>query len=813
MNKYILLTLLIFSIPLGFAADITTYQETFFVEDQVFFEVCNYESLDMTCLDSNDLDTFRLSQDCDAFAFEAKDLTCPDPVITADDQTSNLRLLDFTTSLTNSVNFTTNQDLSIAQKLYGNHLLGNTEKVEEYTRLLRDSRIEDEKCWGNSKCDISLTSNILKMLSDSDFNRSSRIYHDAMLWLESRQNPQTMEETRFIINTSSSAECFVDFESGPSITFDNQSSELIIEDYDTDTEVEFRCDRSYCVDVTDRFDEELYSSCASSNRTRTFYLDRGCWGKTRDSCDRLVTATSLSLNHLRDSNFDDGEDWVLRNKEPVPIDAERVPSSKEVLSNLYFYQATGFEEIKTWLWYTQNNEGSFSRDDKKGTTLEALYVFQEDNEEEWIQDASEWALDQRSLDGWNDVLFDSRSLQVFGPSRSPLSNNPLTITVDGTSTSFELTSDEEFEANVETTNSNVEASIENFGDRAEVSLNLLTDEDGLYSGDLIITTNPYEKIIPFSINNLPTIEFSFDNNYYFEEGIGTIQSSISKSDSVFDCDITFTEALQDKQVNIDNQNNLIFDYEVEEAGTYEVSMRYSCDTDLDHEVSGENFFTVRVYPFPPVEVGRNFETMDEEPGEFIIRNNLPEDVNVDLSFSSNVDDYTIESPIFLEEGQEASVYTYKTRPSELELLDSNNLIVRTVGYEERVPFEVQLNELTHEAVPTEYRDISTFPWVLTILLIAIISIILLVIYYVSQKPAPKTEEAKPTDLETTKEVKDDDKALGETLAAVEQASGADKEQISEDLKEEGYKDSDIEDILKDLEELGNQVQEEEPKNA
>lgn len=810
VKKYTIIILLLLSIPIAFSADITTYEDTFFVDDQVFFQACNYNTLDVSCLDSNDLNTFQLSQDCDAYGFEASDLTCPNPIITADETTSNLRLLDFTTSLQSSIDFRTEQDFSIAQKLYGNYLLGNEDKIDEYTRLLRDSRLEDEKCWGGDECDLELTADVLKMLSDSGFNRSNRIYHDAMLWLESRQNPETMEETRFVINTSSSAECFVDFESGPSITFDNQSSELIIEDYNTDSDVEFRCDRSYCVEVTDRFGEELYSSCASSNRTRTFYLDRGCWGEQRDECDRLVSATSLSLHHLRESNFDDGLDWVERNKEPVPIDAERVPSSEEVLSNLYFYQATGFEDIKTWLWYTQNNEGSFSRDDKVGTTLEALYVFQEDNAEEWIQDASEWALDQRSLDGWNNVLYDSRSLQVFGPSRSPINTNPLAVTVDGTSKSFELVSEEEFEASVETTNTNVQASVENFGNRAEVTLSLITEDDGLYGGDVIITTNPYEKIVPFSINNLPTIDFDLEGNYYFEEAIGSIDASITKSDSTFECDITFNDAFEDTTVTITNQNRVSFDYEVEEAGTYDVTMRYSCDTGLDHEVTGETFFTLRVYPFPPVEVGRNFETMNEEPGEFIIRNNLPEDINVELGFSNNVDDYTIESPIFLEENIEASVFTYKTIPSELELLDTNNLVVRTVGYEERVPFEVQLNEITHEAVPTEYREISSFPWVLTVFLLAIISIILLVIYYVSQKPTTK-EHVEEDESSTTeeKEIEEDDKALGETLAAVEQASGADKEQISEDLKQEGYKDADIEDILKDLEELGNPQEEEE----
>ena len=811
MKRILSLLLILFLLLPVVSSQLTLDKTTYYPEDQILFTACNYNSADVTCLDDSNLQTEQLNQSCSIYGFEASDLTCQTPEITVDDESEELQILDFQTSLQNALEDPIVDDLDRAKRIYGYSLLGEQSEIDRLVNELRTSRLEENKCWGDDECDLEYTVDIVSFLEDAGFNRSSRIYHDAMLWIESRQNPEVFQNGLIEVNSSTGSDCDITLENGNGESFEINNSNIksYEKDITTNSDIETYCEASHCTTVKNRFGETLYDNCVGSNQSQEFDIDRGCWRDGRE-CSDIITSKALRLNHLRNDNYDRGRNWVERNKEPVPIEAEKVPTREEVLSNMYFYEATGLDNLRSWLWFNQNNEGSFSKDDKEWTTLEALKVFNESRDEEWMVDAEDYIMRERPEQGWDDVYKAARSLDLLGPDRAPIRNTPLIISNTGSEESFDLRSEEEFEAHVDTNNEFVEACVENEGRSATVDLSLNTESDGIYSGTMSLTNSPYERKIPYSLQNIPELTFNFDENYYFQEASGDINVPIQKSDSNLSCQLSFNQVFQDRQLSIQDQNSVRMSYEVEEQDTYDIRMEYECDSSIS-TINGENVFTLRVYPHPPFAAGREFDVMRENPGEFIIRNRLDEQLTLDLSFENDVADYAIQSPVTLEGNHEASVFVYKTASSDLGAVEDNTLQVESVGHQETVPFQVELNDVVHESPPdVQKREISDFPWILTIFLIAGVMILAIITYYFMQQPAqePLPEETEE-ESEEPEEEPEEDIALGETLAAVEKAEGEDEQEIEEDLEQKGYNEEEIDDILEELDDIMQEQEKEE----
>lgn len=802
MNKKIIILLAVILIIPTTLAELTIepHSSSYNKEEQAYFKVCNAEEVKVTELNQK-LKEEKWTENCKYYNFNTENVEGTQAKIEAKKEnqtkTKTIEIKDYETILEEVLNNKDNDShLSNAKKIRAKTQLG--EPIERLVEQLKKQRIEEYKCWGEEKCDLSDTTNILKHLSHAGFNRSDRVYHDAMLWLESQQNHEEYEEWIFTINTSNNAQCElkVDGNTVEEETFNNTASQSYTRDYSTNEEVSSRCDRSYCFYIYDYFGNKVHESCRGTNKTSTFKAERGCWyDNNRERCSTLITSKAMNLNQLQDRNKEIAKDWVEENKIPVPIEAEAVKNDREILSNLYFYEATENEELRTWLWYSQSNNGSFDTEKPPLNTLEATRIFEEQRNSEWINDALDYLERTRPINGWNDLETDTLVTETMGAKRKPIKSEPSILSSEGENIEFNLESQQEFNLNYELELDKAELELDIEENTAEGTIIFEGEEDGIYTGYLHLETDGYEKSIPIVVNKQPYLNLLLESDYYLQEE-GTINVPTRKSESDLTCTIEFSNYFEEKQLNLEEERSITFQYEAEKEIKEDIELEYTCNTE-DAEFEGTESFTIRTFEKPPVNVEKNFEVISDEPESITIKNNYEETITVEFDWESESEGYTIESPVTIDKGMEADVYVYRTVESELEVTEPNTLKINSMGYETQEEIEIELDGPAHEAIPTEYREQTGFPWLVLMLVLIAIATILASLYY-TYIQANKTTKPKQ---EVEEESKGEDKPIAETLIAVDKELGETDEEIKKEVKEQGYKDEEIEEMLKELESI------------
>ena len=787
------------------ALDIDLDQSSYRVGEQINFYTC--ENISFSCLDNF---TKKDVQDgCAFYGIETRDFTCSDPAIIGEDSVKDIVLDDFEGDLEQYLPRPLSTPLHVARQVYAKSLLG--ENYDEYLLELRDVRREREKCFGVSSCDLELTTGVLRYLSLAGVNRSNRVYHDGLLWLESRQNKDFYEDWFFSIRSSDGAEC--ELASGDSVleTYTiNGSSQSFTKDYSA-TRINSTCDKRHCLTVYDYFGERIYDTCASTNSSNSFQVESGCWyDKDRLSCSNYNTARALTLNHLEDENYNLGTDWADRNIARVPIEGEAILNSRDLLGNIFFYEATGIDRLKTWIWYSQNNDGSFAETDSVYTTLEAARVFENFADEEWVQDAYDFLIDYRGQNKWSGLREEVLGYYLFNSVEPPITSRDLIYSSSTGQFDFEFQSDAGFNTQVflsdELDNiTDLEYSAQ--GNFLRGNVTLTTNDDGIYTGHLTVINSEIERNVPVVFENMPSFDLSFEDEYYFEDLGGSIDAKISKSDSQLSCNITFNDYFQDRQVNITRQERLRFDYSVPWESELEVNYQYVCTNELT-TLSDSGFFRVWTYTSPPFSVSIQEDMITTEPGEIIIENNWDHDLMLKLSLESEVDDYAVEELIELPQSSRAYTYITRVAPSDLGLAESNAVKISARGFDAVEEFEILLNENVHEPKETVIEDMADWTVFVYGFLFFIAAGVILFLFYLFAKKSnikidPQDEKSKGEQLpsQQANDSRRRERSLAESLIAVDKAMGADDSQIRKDVSSQGYADEEIDAMLKELESM------------
>ncbi|MFT4311419.1 MAG: hypothetical protein ACMXX7_02225 [Candidatus Woesearchaeota archaeon] len=798
MRKTLLLLLLLLIVAQVEAIEIK--QTTFQAGEQVYFTSCQAPTLSCGELRSAPW------EECKIYTFNTNDLTCNNPVISTETTQMTLFIANYEQNLNKFSQRRETSSLNIARQIYIKNLLGETQEIEDLIEILKQNRIERYKCWSRTNtCDLEKTIDILKYLTDAGINRTNRIYQDAMLWVESRQNKKENENFEFYFQSNSETTCTLKRGETTLNTIQvNKTTEYIIRDYEAGQELTASCQDNYCFRVRDQFGETIQNQCREGEENVRFSIEAGCFGAhTRVSCSPLITGKALSIKHLRQENLNKGKDWIEDNIRAAPIAAQRFLDNNEALANIYMYKATKNEDIRTWIWYSQNNDGSFGRQNKEFTTLEAIRIFEQNQEYEWMQDAINYIERTRPIQGYNEASEESRFFEIFSPERMPIIITPPILEGVNDPVQFKLESSTQFELEVENP-PELLVDINHEGNIATGTAEIIRTEDRRYTGYITFIEEGYEKKVPYSIVKMPTLELDFEQEYYLTQRTGSINVPIIKSNSALNCKITADSTINPLQTTLTNQRSIRLDYEAE-IGNRLVQIIYECETEFG-VIEQDYFVTIRHYETSPFTVIKQFNTITDEPGRVIVRNNIPEDITVEFEMQRAVNDYEIESPITIPRGQEANVYIYKTESTPLNVVEPNTLITKGLGYETETEFEIFLDGIEQEIPITTFRDqrLVSLPLIIIFILgtLAIASVIL---YYNYSKRKEEEEKEKKVEkeLEKIKPKKEEksNKELGEVLVAIDKMMGDDDEKVTEDLKQKGFEMDEIKEMLKELEEI------------
>ena len=821
MKKLLLLLLFFVLIQSSFALTLNVEHQTLFQGEDQYAIICSDEDYDLTisCFD-DDLINARWANNCNIYHIPTSNISCSNSQINArtntQTRTQSFNIMNFESNLYNRLQETNNNPKDLALNVYGFSLLGYEDRVQENLDLLREIRIEEFKCFGGSTCNLELTLDVLRYLDYAGINRTSRVFQDAMLWIESKQNKDRYEDWHVYFSSGHNSTCQIlrgdstleTINFGP----DNRSTTKTIS-FDTGEKLDFVCDSSYTVEVYNFFGDKILRKQKHEDEKTGFKIEPGCWNMPGSlfQCSPMLTGKALSISSINEDVKELGLNWIENNLDPAPISAERLFTTREIETNLYLYEASRNPEIRTWLWYSQNNNGSFGTTDQLSTTLKAIKIFEDKKQEEWIQDAISFA---KNYTEWDNLKAEIINYELFRPSRSPIRAVPGIFTASAMSS--ELFSADTVNVNVTKTESlqNFELSYEN----RVISLEYTQDDDRLYTGFVEVYEENYERRIPVSYQRMPFASLEFEESYYFLEEEGIINIPLEKSNLDMTCEITFSSVFFDKNVTLVDQNSLSFEYEKNFGTKEEVEVRVICDAENNFVVEFEEQFIVRIYSEPPFSVSTsNIELINERPGEITIINNIDEELLITKRLRRDAEEYSVTPSLTIPIGYKALTYITKDLGATLNLPESNAVIISTLGFDEEVEFEIQLNEVIHDPKTPEISKNRGFPWLILVLVLIIAGGILYVFYAINKPVSSSKLKNKAEEKEISENKQESDKStldistenkqqeevedkedLGEILAAVDKALGEPQEKVQQDLKGQGFEDDEIKKILDEL---------------
>lgn len=780
----------------AFSLDIDSY--IYDLGEQIFFVSCA-DTVNVSCLDSG-LVSHEWQDGCHIYAFDSANLSCVQPVVMVDGGKANHSLLiknyhDALSSTLNSTNASDPETLAI--KAYANYLFGDYDEVDNLLESLKGNRDPQEKCWPQGNCDIETTIDVLLYLARADVNRSKRIYDDALHWIESKQHKEDNEDWVVEVTADPDTDCDIlqDTTSLASFIMDGNESKDYKFDYSADQDLNTSCDDEFCVYIYDEFGYLLFDQCGDDNHTVNFNMKGSCWFRNDNLtiCDARVTSKAVLINQLDKDTFSDGKAWLNNHLYRTRIVGKNARSSSNILTNIYAYNATKSADSEDWLLFSQNNDGSFGDSDSHFTTLEAIRVFKEKINIEWISDAVDWINSERPGMGWDDLELDTIQYELFQNPALVITSDPLMIVTDS-SADFRLSPQSLSNVTVNLSSSlNGIVSLNFSSDLNKGKVRVLNPKDGFYYGFVNAFTGSYLKKIPVIVKKLPSFSLDVRDSYFVFDESGQISVPVKKSDSDLSCFFGFDRFFSNVSIDVGSVGELVFDYTIpDKEVTSDVMVSYDCKSKLG-PLSGDRFFVIRKFPGPPYKYELDPVEIDEDPGVLWIRNLLDEEIVVSLSLEKQTDLYPLPEVLTLQPGEEAKVYVYQSVPSDKNFTDQNTVIIDSLGYKVDIPFSIYLDDTPHEV--DQAVEISAGS-VLVPLGVGSVGLAILVclsyMLFNRDKSASGKVKASKVDSHTASD------SMAEVLAAVDKRVGESDQQISAELETDGYKKDQIQKIFEKL---------------
>lgn len=819
---YVLFVLLLPITVIGINIELET---PLYPNEQSYFKVCTNQetTTNMSCI--NNLERAPWNKNCDIYLFDYANKICDDIQIKVTNEetiTRDIFFDDYKTSLINSINnLPSNDPVSISMKIYGYSLLNNQEKINELIEDLKILRDNDEKCWPGASCDLEQTIEVLYYLSKAGIGKESRVYYDALLWAEFYQNNLINEnwklelESYGTIRRNETINCEVNLDDTNLERFTltrNQSSKEYIFDYESGRILNITCDGRYRVFLRNYFDDLVMSAWEYADDPIYFYKEGGCWSENKIAweveegksitkksieCIPGLTEKALLLNDLSTNAYNQGLIWIENEIDKARIAGKQIKSNTEILNNINAYRVTKDEDVKRWVLFTQNNIGSFGPDHNVFTTLKAIQTFTEDSDREWREDAINWVQNRRTPTGWLSSIDNILAYEVFKSNFHPITTNPTLLYFDD-ELNFKIQTQQEIEYKIEKElKEKIDITINT--ETGEGTAKRLEEKDSLISGKILIKTEDRTKKIPIISHKNPEINFLFEENYYFTEDTDIIIVPIEKSASTFNCEVTFTDFFNNKKIK-ETEDRAFFSYEREQDFNEEVNATITCD--VNNETKTKKYsFNVRKKDDPPFSIRAIRPNQDNEPGHIIIRNNIDEEYEVELSWTRNIESFPIPRNLLLDE-RDLKVFIYQQFEHIMEENTNATMKIKAIGHEKEVNIELQLREEpinfheTHEYI----NRFSFTPIIITLIILSILAggYFTYKKYEKESKETRDEEKPKPKP-KTTKKKTTKKKPLMDVLIAIDKSLNETDQEITTELEKDGFTKEEIEKALKDFE--------------
>lgn len=748
-----------------------TLQDTYILGEPVYFEVCDDADVAISCLDS--FDRKQWDNGCSIIAFDSDDLTCDNPriAIRGDrrDDRFQTRIPHYERSLRSQlISHTATEDpVELAKQIYARALLN--ESYDEFVDALQFARSEEFKCWPAGACRLDTTAKVLYYLSEAGVNRTVRIYHDALLWIESRQNPRENEgwELEIIGRNETMCEVKLDTSVLTTIVLDNDgdrrgpNSGFYTFDFDANRDLNITCNDTVDIRLWDYFYELKFEDRA---KNVSIHVQSGCWPHYPTSrpldCPLGLTERIMLLRDINEDVHEKGVEWMENEIDRAQVAGQRHRQTTSLLHNINLYSSVNASLVRSWIMFSQSNDGSFARDPI--LTLRAVRVFNDSNA--WTRDAIRWLHLNRPDGGWGDVESASLEFELFQSNKTIIKTSPLIVTEEG----FAITANSTINVSEELSEI-IELDITDDW----VDINFLINREGVYRGSILINGREVPAVI-----TIPTfLDIYFDEEYYLVHSEGVLDVPMRSSSSNLTCSLTFSDVFETMTVSGDG---LSLFYDFSEPFDDVITVHQECPH------GNESYaFMLRHGP-APFEVTVRNHVIDGK-GTVRIANMLERQINVYVLWEEEIPEYMLYNLIPLVEGERADVNIFQSMPSDFIGEQDAVLVVSTLGYVEHIPLTVVLGEDYYDL--EAYVVTQRFPLMQVLYGTIIISLIMLGFLMVlssrKKKNAPSVTKSKKKKKSIVKN------SLAKVVVAIDKTLGENEDEIAKELSQEGFTQKEI----------------------
>jgi len=718
---------------------------------------------------------------------------------------------------------------------------------------LKLNRNEDMKCWPKGKCSITKTANILALLTISDYYDTRRILNDGRNWLQKKQNYYE-EDDKWTLNIDDVAD-------GATLALVGYGKVLLDENFtipangsknytfevQTDKELIIIADENVNLNLTNADGDLVYEYFGDN---LTYKIPGPCWSPIfkGEVCDKKTSAFSLVSDlpkeykqrgiewmseHLTKSEFfglffGDDEDDVLTSSLFLytAYDKEYLRESKKSKNTLTDDEEEQQDLVINWLLYKQNNEGSWGSGSisKKvipsSLSVQALMQNGFNRTAESIEDAEEWTSD-------NEKTINSTDTQALGAAFYILRNNarPLLISRPGvieiTKKDFDMELHNPTTFNLLDLNYELSENLEQILDvetkqvisaysYRKLKIKKIGTTDADVYGYLSITNLDDEVTkIPIVVSDFPFLNLTQDG----EDQALTIfgKSADLKFEVTKISKHSFTCSIEWEGADIANSPNI----RVTKTGKQNIKVTFAEAKSTEDIYKGQlrcvargetytyplSYHIKRYSAIPYTVAPKNIIVNSTRDKSFVIKNNLDEELFVDVKFKHPQKDFMVDEQITVLPNEERNITIV------------NNIVsgVNTTG-----SYFITLNALDHKQEITLTAVISyqpprkLSPWFLVIIMTIFIFIfggIGYIMYRYKEKllelfeqigwlKSFKSKKKIQKRVKKVKSLQTEDKNLAITnLVQILRFRKTSDEEITKRLIDEGFKPQEVKDAL------------------
>ncbi len=626
---------------------------------------------------------------------------------------------------------------------------------------LKDNRDNQLKCWPKDDCNVKTTAQILAILNEADYNNTYRIVWDGNAWLVSTLN-QIKHSKKWEINVTAIADtgCLLryaleessnvstDTNSSSNETATNETTSAGLNGTITSANFYLKKDASKLFYIEAENGRDLTVSCTDNIRfllrdyqNNTVYLTSDkevkyqirnkCWNQFSQwgECD---TETSLYgvLTSINESYKEDTKDWLISQLKENRITGEYIGEnqfydySTVVESSLFLRIFSNMTEVKDWLHFTQNNDGSWGKQrraaDRVLDTAYALWSLQFlENESEVVKDGRTWLSLNEPDEGWGSVEKNVMVYQALYNNIKPfLKAEPNVLILDGNELTVKISNPTFF--NIEDIQMVFENDLSNYITAESIEAMppfsfktiKVTKKDipaGRYYGHILFTSNSTGNLLrlPVIVIRYPEIDLKVKDqpSYVFGQR-GTIDFMVKKTAGEFRCVLEWKDEdfTSDKEVTVNSQNEISVNIQFNELAKRKKSYKglwacYNPDktTTIPFEVE------IAQYVAEPLtfETGSIEVTSPRQGSPFMLTNNLDEPLEVELSFRKPEQYFSFSESTFTLQPFESREVAVESRLPKISrqtlstVFESNNAIVASAlkgKWTSELPFTLSITD-------------------------------------------------------------------------------------------------------------------------